>query len=59
MNVPFKTEKEAEPAASVLINFKASPTSNVTSRAIELSNQVTFAFSAPAAESPVEGAPCE
>ncbi len=50
---------EAEKAASVLINFKAAPTSNVTSRAIELSNQVTFAFSAPAAESPVEGAPCE
>ncbi len=50
---------EAEEAASVLISFKAAPTSNVSSRAIELSNQVTFAFSAPAAESPVEGAPCE
>jgi len=51
--------EEAKQAASVLINFKAAPTSNVASRAIELSNQVTFAFSAPAAESPVEGAPCE
>ncbi len=51
--------ESAKEAASVLINFKAAPTSNVSSRAIELSNQVTFAFSAPAAESPVEGAPCE
>ena len=59
LKVPFEKEEQAALAASVLISFKAAPTSNVTSRAIELSNQVTFAFSAPAAESPVEGAPCE
>ncbi len=59
LTVPFTNEEAAHKAASVLISFKAAPTSNVTSRAIELSNQVTFAFSAPAAESPVEGAPCE
>ncbi len=52
-------EKDALQTASVLINFKEAPTSNVLTRSAEMSSQVTLAFSAPAAETPVEAAPCE
>jgi len=55
---PLSAEN-APKAASVLINFKESPTSNIVTRSAEVSSQVTLAFSAPAAETPVEAAPCE
>ena len=57
-----KTPLSAENAlqtASVLISFKEAPPSNITTRAFEATSQVTLAFSAPAAETPVEAEPCE
>jgi len=53
--------EEAKPVASVLISFKAGPvsTNKEASRKVELSSQVTMAFSAPDAENPIEAAPCE
>lgn len=55
------TEPEAKPIASVLISFKAGPVSTIkdNSRKVELSSQVTLAFSAPNAEATIEAAPCE
>jgi type II secretory pathway pseudopilin PulG len=51
----------AKEVASVLVSFNTKPKDNDTrtSRSVNLSSQVTFAFSAPAAETPVQGAPCE
>jgi Tfp pilus assembly protein PilW len=52
----------APEAASVLITFTAgSPPDGDTqpSRSVELSSQVTFAFSAPASETTIEDSPCE
>jgi Tfp pilus assembly protein PilW len=51
----------AKEVASVLVSFNTKPKDNDTrsSRSVSLSNQVTFALSAPAAETPVLAAPCE
>jgi Tfp pilus assembly protein PilW len=51
----------AKEVASVLVSFNTKPRDNDTrsSRSVSLSNQVTFALSAPAAETPVLAAPCE
>ncbi len=58
-----KVEKEnsAENVAAVLVSFRVAP---VDSKAehdqyIDLSNQVTFAFSAPNVETPIKYTPCE
>jgi type II secretory pathway pseudopilin PulG len=55
------TETTAKQAASVLIRFTMQPVDGDTraSRGVALSNQVTFAFSAPGAETPITDAPCE
>jgi hypothetical protein len=55
------TEEQAKQAASVLIRFTMVPVNGDTraSRSVALSNQVTFAFSAPGAETPITDAPCE
>jgi Tfp pilus assembly protein PilW len=51
----------AKQIAAVLVSFNTRPKDNYTrtGRSINLSNQVTFAFSAPAAETPVTDSPCE
>lgn len=48
-------------AASVRVTFMAGPTSgnSALNRNVEMSNQVTLAFSIPSAETPIEAAPCE
>jgi Tfp pilus assembly protein PilW len=53
--------KEAETAASVLISFRVAPSDNKVehNQYIDVSNQVTFAFSAPNAETPIVDSPCE
>ncbi len=63
MTVPalgFSAE-EAAKVASVLIAFRAGPVSTTAdpTRKVDLSSQVTFAFSAPSSEAPIEAAPCE
>jgi type II secretory pathway pseudopilin PulG len=60
LSVPL-TESTAAKAASVLITFTASAPESKQSKAppVELSNQVTFAFSAPSAETPIVAKPCE
>jgi hypothetical protein len=51
----------AKQAASVLISFNTKPRNGDTraSRSVDLKNQVTFAFSAPSAETPIADSPCE
>jgi hypothetical protein len=51
----------AETIASVLVSFRAaSPSGNeALQRSVDLSNQVTFAFNAPDAESTIKDAPCQ
>jgi hypothetical protein len=51
----------AKQVASVLVSFNTRPRDGDTrsNRSVNLSNQVTFAFSAPAAETPIAAAPCE
>jgi Tfp pilus assembly protein PilV len=55
------TEKEADEAAAVVVSFRQAPTNNKSERDrfVDLSDQVTFAFSVPNAETPIEDAPCE
>lgn len=55
------TAPEAAQVASVLVAFRAGPVSTIkeASRKVDLSSQVTFAFSAPSSEASVEAAPCE
>jgi len=51
----------AKEAASVIVAFKAAPTSNLTAlgRAATFSNQVTLALGAPNAESSIKDGPCQ
>jgi prepilin-type N-terminal cleavage/methylation domain-containing protein len=60
LTVPL-SESAAAKAASVLITFTASTPESKQTKApsVELSNQVTFAFSAPSAETPIVAKPCE
>jgi Tfp pilus assembly protein PilW len=53
--------KEAKSAASVLISFRTAPSSGSkeAARSADLSNQATFAFSAPNAEATIKAGPCE
>jgi len=55
------TSAEAKEAASVLVSLTAAPANNYTKggRIAEFSNQVTFAFTAPASEATVKGGPCQ
>lgn len=55
------TATTAKEIAAVQVSFATAPKSGDkrASRTITLSNQVTFAFSAPAAETPISDAPCE
>lgn len=53
--------KEAPEVASVVVSFRSLPTdrSEKTSRAVDLSSQVTFAFSASVAEPTITDGPCQ
>jgi Tfp pilus assembly protein PilW len=55
------SKENAENISSVLISFKAGSTDGSTAlnRSVDLSNQVTFAFSAPSSETPIQDSPCE
>jgi type II secretory pathway pseudopilin PulG len=55
------TETEANEAAAVVVSFRQAPVDSKSQRDrfIDLSDQVTFAFSVPNAETPIEDAPCE
>jgi Tfp pilus assembly protein PilW len=57
----FFSAPEAETVASVLVSFRVAPTDNKIehNQYIDVSNQVTFAFSAPNAETPIQDSPCE
>ena len=68
MTVPTAglSSTEATSAASVLISFNANPTdighlsgAKEINRGLNLSSQVTFAFSVPNSETPIHDAPCE
>jgi len=54
-------KEEAKEAASVLISFNTAPANGKTTfnRSLLLSNQVTFAFSVPNSETPINDAPCQ
>ena len=60
LTVPLTAALAAE-AASVLISFRTAPASNnsALNRSVDLSNQVTLAFSAPNSEATIDAAPCE
>jgi hypothetical protein len=53
--------KEAETVAAVLVSFRVAPADGKVehNQYIDLSNQVTFSFSAPNAETPILDSPCE
>jgi Tfp pilus assembly protein PilW len=55
------TTASAEEAASVLISFRVAPADSKVehNQYIDVSNQATFAFSAPNAETPIVDSPCE
>jgi Tfp pilus assembly protein PilW len=59
-NVP-PTETTAKEVAAVQIRFTMTPVNGDVraSRSVAMSNLVTFAFSAPGAETPIADAPCE
>lgn len=54
-------ETEANEAAAVVVSFRQAPVNNRSERDrfVDLSNEVTFAFSVPNAETPIEDTPCE
>jgi hypothetical protein len=60
LTVPL-SKTEAPKAASVVVSFKAAPNDAKATlgRGVNLTSQVTFAFSAPSSEAPIEAAPCE
>ena len=51
----------AETVASVMVSFRAAPPNGneTIHRTVDLSNQVTFAFSAPDPEETLKDAPCQ
>jgi prepilin-type N-terminal cleavage/methylation domain-containing protein len=55
------TEAEDNEAAAVVVSFRQAPVDNNSQRDrfVDLKDQVTFAFSVPNAETPVEDTPCE
>ncbi len=55
------SKEQATEAASVLISFNTAPASGKTTlnRSLQLSSQVTFAFSVPDSETPIHDAPCQ
>ena len=69
--IPLKAEKEtgaakekensANEVASVLVSFRIAPVDGKVEhdQYIDLSNQVTLAFSAPNVENPIKDSPCE
>jgi type II secretory pathway pseudopilin PulG len=60
LTVPL-SEKGEQEAASVLISFNTAPANGKTTfnRSLQLSSQVTFAFSVPNSETPIHDAPCQ
>jgi Tfp pilus assembly protein PilW len=57
----FTKTSETETISSVLVSFRVAPNDNKVehNQYIDVSNQVTFAFSAPNAETPIVDSPCE
>jgi prepilin-type N-terminal cleavage/methylation domain-containing protein len=58
---PPITTKEPETVTAVLVSFRVAPADGKVehNQYIDLSNQVTFSFSAPNAETPILDSPCE
>lgn len=52
---------QAEKTGSVMVRFNIAPTNNnlTLGRSVDLTSQVTFAFSAPDSETPIVNGPCE